>query len=120
MKPRTHAPYELRTLGGLRGWSAARETCLDGHYPLASVLQAASPCQNAIFRGARARRELKLADTVEHSFRCVLQLDSAKTEVPVGWQRCREEPICLRRNLAARKGARATLTARSKTQTTPL
>ena len=54
--PRTHAPYELRTLGGLRGRSAARETCLDGHYPLASVLQAASPCQNAIFAGAGAAR----------------------------------------------------------------
>jgi len=71
--PRTHAPYELRTLGEFRDLSVARETCLDGHDPLASVLQAASPCQNTI-RGARALRELGLADAVEHSFWCVLQL----------------------------------------------
>ena len=69
---------------------------------------------------ARALPRAGAAGSVEHSFRCVLQLDSAKTEVPVGWQRCREEPICLRRNLAARKGARDTLTARSKTENTPL
>ena len=70
--------------------------------------------------GAGAAASWRLLGSVEHSFRCVLQLDSAKTEVPVGWQRCREEPICLRRNLAARKGARDTLTARSKTHSTPL
>ena len=72
------------------------------------------------FAGAGAARAGALADTAEHSFWCVLQRDSAKTEVPVGWQRCREEPICLRRNLAARKGARDTRTARSKTENTPL
>ena len=70
--------------------------------------------------GAGAAASWRLAGSVEHSFRCVLQLDGAKTEVPVGWQRCREEPICLRRNLAARKGARDTRTARSKTENTPL
>ena len=72
-RPAHDAPYEFRAVGGLRDRSVANETCTDGHNPLASVLQAASPCQNAI-RGRGRGRELSLADAVEHSFWCVLQL----------------------------------------------
>ena len=119
MAPRTQpSRHETGAVGGLRGRSAARETCL-GHSPLASVFIELA-LQKRELAGAGAAASWRLAGSVEHSFRCVLQLDSAKTEVPVGWQRCREEPICLRRNLAARKGARDTLTARSKTENTPL
>ena len=70
----------LRIVGELRGRSVARETCLDGHNPLASVLQGASP-ENREFVPSAAAAERDARFGVSSIRLVVLQLTSATSEV---------------------------------------